>query len=232
MLQTAPQLVHTLSVDWRLTSIDNAAGKWQNYIYAWIEKVLVEWFLPLITYLMMLFGSPNRPTPQGTSNCPNSCHTTYCNACYYSPTPRRTPGRNKCIRKCGNEPMHPECLKNWADCVEERDRSTETVRQLVTTVVMILVTFSMCSALETASLLRTSDAMITPHAIKWSVSISIPNNLYFKADFFFPFWSDFQKLISSDSRTIYKLIITLTFYYKHISLFIYVVPVIGSVRAW
>jgi len=38
VLQTAPRLVHTLSVDWRLTSIDNAAGELQNYMHLCLNR--------------------------------------------------------------------------------------------------------------------------------------------------------------------------------------------------
>ena len=68
----------------------------------------------------------NRPPPHSTSGCPNQCHSTYCNACYYSETPR-SPSKRCKKRVCPNELVKAECLKRWAKCVGKRDRQYNKV---------------------------------------------------------------------------------------------------------
>ena len=66
-----------------------------------------------------------RPPPHSTPACPNQCRSTYCNACYYSENPLKTP--EKCEKKvCKNE-VKPACHKRWAKCVDKINRRKNKV---------------------------------------------------------------------------------------------------------
>ena len=68
----------------------------------------------------------SRPPPHLTSSCPNQCHSTYCNACYYSKDPGSPP--KKCNKNvCKDEQMTPECLRRWAKCVDKKDHKRNKV---------------------------------------------------------------------------------------------------------
>ena len=67
-----------------------------------------------------------KPPPHSTSSCPNQCHSTYCNACYYSKDPCSPP--KQCNKKvCKDKWMTPECLRHWAKCVDKKDRKRNNV---------------------------------------------------------------------------------------------------------
>ena len=107
----------------------------------------------------------NRPPPHLTSaGCPNQCHSTYCNACYYSETPRSPPKQCK-NRVCANELVTADCLKRWAKCVGRKDRRYNKVA--IATFICCIgsnIIHSHYSAQMIAGQLKTSNVMIILHA--------------------------------------------------------------------
>ena len=113
--QFAHQFVHINTVTEVRTELDHVVGMLTYILYVWYTTVSTSHFL--------LY----RPPPHTLPACPNQCRSTYCNACYYSETPRNSP--KKCNRRlCADNKMTPVCLRRWAKCVDKKNRRKNKVQ--------------------------------------------------------------------------------------------------------